>query len=246
MTHSSAVPVIELKSIVFAYPGADNPVLDGVDLTIMPGESIGIIAPNGSGKTTLFHTIMGLCRPDSGTVTILGKPMEKEADFVDIRLKVGLLFQDADDQLFSPTVLDDIAFGPLNQGLSRDEALSQARRTLVELGIEKLENCITHKLSGGQKRLVALASVLAMRPKILLLDEPTSGLDTSVRELLIMTLNRLSITMLIISHDYDFLAETTTRLVSMENGRILHGEELHIHRHEHVHRHGRLPHRHDD
>lgn len=237
-------PIIRLTAVAFTYPGTSTPILNGVDLEVFKGETIGIIAPNGSGKTTLFHTIMGLCRPDSGTIEIFGKPMTRESDFAGVRLQIGLLFQDADDQLFSPTVLDDVAFGPLNLGLSREQALAVARETLASLGIEKLENCITHKLSGGQKRLVALASVLAMKPKVLLLDEPTAGLDTAVKELLIAILNRLSISSLVISHDFDFLSQVTRKLVSMEDGKILAGDELHIHRHEHIHRHGKLPHKH--
>ncbi len=244
MTEQTNEPIIRLKGIEFTYPGAGKATLDGLDLEVFEGDNIGIIAPNGSGKTTLFHAIMGLCRPGSGSIEIFGRPMKKEADFAGVRLKLGLLFQDSDDQLFSPTVLDDVAFGPLNQGLSQEDALAVARGALASLGLEKFENCITHKLSGGQKRLAALASVLAMKPKVLLLDEPTAGLDPTVKKMLVTILNRLNISSLVISHDYDFLLDVTNHLLSMEDGKIIHGDQLHIHRHEHIHKHGRQPHKH--
>ena len=172
---------ITLDKVTFYYPGADSPVLDRLDLEIRAGDRIGLMAPNGSGKTTLLHTIMGLCRPQSGQIRIFGTPMESETDFSRIRTRVGLLFQDSDDQLFCPTVLDDVAFGPLNQGASRKAAVEKAKNVLASLGLKGFEDRVTHRLSGGQKRLVALAAVLAMSPEVLLLDEPTSGLDTGVK-----------------------------------------------------------------
>ena len=137
------------------------------------------MGPNGSGKTTLFHIIMGLLTPSSGTIEFFGKPVKTEKDFRKVYKKVGLLFQDADDQLFSPTVLEDVAFGPLNLGKSKLEARNIAQNTLERLGIAHFENRVTHKLSGGEKRLVALATVLSMEPELLLLDEPNTGVITS-------------------------------------------------------------------
>ncbi|HCY88189.1 MAG TPA: ABC transporter ATP-binding protein, partial [Desulfobacteraceae bacterium] len=189
-------PIIELENISFRYPGAYDAVLNNLKLKIMPGDRIGLMAPNGSGKTTLLHTIMGLCRPQEGSVRIFGTPMETEADFTGIRPRLGLLFQDSDDQLFCPTVLEDVAFGPLNLGESRSQARETAIKTMASLGIEGLQDRITHRLSGGQKRLVALAAVLAMKPEVLLLDEPTSGLDSDVKQTLADILNQLDISYL--------------------------------------------------
>lgn len=169
--------IIHLEDIRFSYPGSTTKVLDGLNLEIDSGDRIGLMAPNGSGKTTLLHTIMGLCRPESGTIRIFDTPMNREADFSSIRTRVGLLFQDSDDQLFCPTVMEDVAFGPLNMGLGRKAAVAKAEDVLESLGIKDFRDRVTHRLSGGQKRLVALAAVLAMSPEVLLLDEPTSGLD---------------------------------------------------------------------
>lgn len=237
-------PIVQLEQITFTYPGADTPVLDNLNLTLNQGDRIGLMAPNGSGKTTLLHTIMGLCRPQSGQVRLFGTPMTCEEDFSAVRTRLGLLFQDSDDQLFCPTVLDDVAFGPLNLGASRTEARDTARDILDRLGISAFENRVTHRLSGGQKRLVALAAVLAMSPEVLLLDEPTSGLDAGVKQTLIHILKDLDISYFIISHEFDFISTVTDRIFSMEGGRILTDEEIHVHAHEHVHRHGRHPHSH--
>ncbi len=219
-------------------------MLHHLNLEINKGDRIGMMAPNGSGKTTLLHTIMGLCRPDSGTITVFGNALREEQDFVAIRSRIGLLFQDSDDQLFCPTVLDDVAFGPLNLGFSRSEALDIAQTTLDRLEIRKFEDQVTHRMSGGQKRLVALAAVLAMEPEVLLLDEPTAGLDKAVKEKLVHILNHLDISYFVISHEFDFVSAVTEKIYSMEDGRILVDDEIHIHHHEHVHRHGNHPHVH--
>lgn len=236
--------IIKLENICYSYPGSDSMVLHHLNLEINQGDRIGMMAPNGSGKTTLLHTIMGICRPDSGSIQIFGKQLKLEKDFLPIRAKIGLLFQDSDDQLFCPTVLDDVAFGPLNLGLSRDAALDIAQKTLKQLGIESFEQTITHRLSGGQKRLVALAAVLAMEPEVLLLDEPTAGLDNKVQKKLIDILNGLDIPYFVISHEFDFVSLVTDKLYSMDSGRILTEDEIHIHRHEHIHRQGKHPHIH--
>ena len=236
--------VIKLEDISYSYPGSTAAVLNHLDLDIKKGDRIGIIAPNGSGKTTLLHTIMGLCKPDSGRINIFGNELKHEKDFLPIRSKIGLLFQDSDDQLFCPTVLDDVAFGPLNLGVSRQEAIDISKKTLENLGMQAFEQAVTHRLSGGQKRLVALAAVLAMSPEILLLDEPTSGLDSTVKDKLIHILNHLDISYIVISHGFDFLNAVREKIYSMENGRILTDEEIHVHHHEHFHKHGKHPHIH--
>jgi len=236
--------IIRLKSITFSYPGSDLCTLDSLDLEINKGDRLGMMAPNGSGKTTLLHTIMGLCKPDSGSIEIFGNRLKQEKDFTPIRSKIGLLFQDSDDQLFCPTVLEDVAFGPLNLGFSQQDAIDIAKITLEKLGIQGAEKNVTHRMSGGQKRLVALAAVLAMEPEVLLLDEPTAGLDNKVREKLINILNDLDITYFVISHEFDFVKAVTDKIYSMETGKILTDDKIHIHRHEHIHKHGKHPHVH--
>ncbi len=236
--------IIKLEQVVFSYPGSNITTLNHLDLEINRGDRLGMMAPNGSGKTTLLHTIMGLCKPNSGIIKIFGKQLKNEKDFAPIRTKIGLLFQDSDDQLFCPTVLEDVAFGPLNLGFSQEDAIKIARETLAKLGIEDFEQSVTHRMSGGQKRLVALAAVLAMQPEVLLLDEPTAGLDNKVKNKLINILNNIDITFLVISHEFDFIKAVTDKIYSMEEGRVLTDDKIHIHRHEHVHKHGRHPHVH--
>ena len=163
-------PLIELQDITFAYPGAPQPVFKDFNFQLLPGKHLGLIGPNGCGKTTLLHLIMGLLKPQAGKISIFGDEVSKEKDFVAIRQKVGLVFQNPDDQLFCPTVLEDVAFGPLNQGKSPEEAIQIARETMEGLGLAGFEDRVTYKLSGGEKKLVSLATVLAMQPRLLLLD----------------------------------------------------------------------------
>ncbi len=236
--------LISLEGISFKYPGGPM-VLKDLDFKLSRGNRIGLIAPNGSGKTTLFHIIMGLLKPFSGKLEIFGKLVREEKDFADVRRKIGLLFQDADDQLFSPTVLEDVAFGPLNLGKSKGEAIEIARRTLNFLGLYGFEDRITFKLSGGEKRLVSLATVLAMEPEILLLDEPINGLDMKTKAKLTEVLSGLDLSYILISHDFDFLAETADAVYTMEDGRIRLDKELHVHEHVHAHELGTYPHQHD-
>ena len=172
--------IINLSDISFAYPGSSK-ALDKLNLQFHQGDRLGLIGPNGSGKTTMFHIIMGLLKPSSGTIEIFGRQVNGERDFRSVRERIGLLFQDADDQLFSPTVLEDVAFGPLNLGRSQEEAKDIAQSTLELLGLSGFEDRITYKLSGGEKKLVSLATVLAMEPEILLLDEPSNGLDDNTK-----------------------------------------------------------------
>jgi cobalt/nickel transport system ATP-binding protein len=236
-------PIIDLKQVNFSYPGGPA-VLQDLDFTLRPGERIGIIAPNGSGKTTLFHLIMGLAKPQSGSISIFGKMRQAERDFSEVRGRIGLLFQDPDDQLFSPTVLEDVAFGPLNLGRTKKDAAAIARRTLTSLGLNGFEDRITFKLSGGEKRLVSLATVLAMEPEVLLLDEPENGLDTRTRARLMKILSGLNIAYILISHELEFLAAATDSIYTMEAGRIHIDRELHIHEHVHAHPLGARPHKH--
>ncbi|GAB6187938.1 energy-coupling factor ABC transporter ATP-binding protein [Thermopirellula anaerolimosa] len=211
-------PVIRIRDVIFGYaPGQD--VLRGASLEIRAGEAVGLIGANGSGKTTLLHLLCGLLTPRSGSVEVLGKP-RRPKDFDEILGRVGLLFQDSDDQLFCPTVAEDVAFGPLNQGRSREEVAELVRRTLEELGLGGYENRVTYRLSGGEKRLAALAAVLAMEPAALLLDEPTSGLDDKAAERVVSVLTRLSQAKLIVSHDRPLLRRVCRRFVVLEDGRL--------------------------
>lgn len=235
--------VLNLSAVSFGYPGS-RPVIDNLYLELLRGKKVGLIGPNGSGKTTLFHIIMGLLKPHSGVIEIFGKPAIEEKDFIRARKKIGLLFQDADDQLFSPTVLEDIAFGPLNLGKSKDEAISIAKSTLKFLGLTGFEDRITHKLSGGEKRLVSLATVLSMEPEALLLDEPTNGLDDQTKDKIKNILIGLDISYILISHEIDFLSDVTNTIYRMEDGKIITDDELHIHEHIHAHPHGMASHKH--
>lgn len=237
-------PLISLKGVTFNYPGRPA-ILKALDFDLFPGDRVGLVAPNGSGKTTLFHIIMGLLKPCAGEVHIFGRPVHREQDFVEVRQRIGLLFQDADDQLFSPTVLEDVAFGPLNLGKSHAEAETIARRTLERLGLHGFEERITFRLSGGEKRLVSLATILAMEPEILLLDEPTTGLDDQTRHTLTHLIDGLDLTYVLISHNARFLSATTDKTYFMEDGCIRLDEEVHFHEHVHAHRHGQVPHQHD-
>jgi cobalt/nickel transport system ATP-binding protein len=235
--------LINLTDISFSYPGEPE-VLDKLNLQFSRNEKIGLMGPNGSGKTTLFHIIMGLLKPLSGNIEIFGKSIREEKDFIDVRLRIGLLFQDADDQLFSPTVLEDVAFGPLNLGKSKDEAIDIARKTLEFLDLAGFEDRITYKLSGGEKRLVSLATVLAMEPEILLLDEPTTGLDEKTKTKIKKTLRELDLSYILISHEFDLLSEITDSIYTMDKGKIIFDKEVHLHEHVHAHPHGLYSHEH--
>ena len=235
--------IINLEDISYAYPGR-APVIDRLNLSFYHGDRMGMMGPNGSGKTTLFHIIMGLLESTSGSIEVFGRPLREEKDFRSVRQRIGLLFQDADDQLFSPTVLEDVAFGPLNLGKSKDEAKTIARNTLESLGLAGFEDRITYKLSGGEKRLVSLATVLAMEPDVLLLDEPTTGLDETTEMRLIDILQNIDLSYILVSHNIDFLMKTTEFITYMADGKISLDEESIPHTHVHVHRHGRYDHKH--
>lgn len=211
--------MIRLRGVKYAYPSG-SVVFEGLDFEFEEGRKVGLAGPNGAGKTTLFHIIMGLITPDAGEVEIFGRPRVTEHDFREVRRGIGLLFQDADDQLFCPTVAEDVAFGPLNLGKSHEEAEEIASRTLESLGLHGYESRVTYQLSGGEKRLVSLATVLAMEPKALLLDEPTAGLDEKTTARLAGILNGLPCSCMLISHDRDFLEKTTNSTMRLEGGRI--------------------------
>ncbi len=243
MIMSTLPPLLELRDISNSYPGHATRLLEEVNFSIHE-ERIGLIGPNGSGKTTLFQIIMGLLKPDNGEILLEGRSVKTEKDFQQLRRRLGFLFQNSDDQLFSPTVLEDVAFGPLNIGAAPAEARTLSIKTLEQLGLEGFEERITHKLSGGEKKLVALATILSMEPQLLLLDEPSNNLDPATRERLITILRSLDQAHIIISHDLDFLASTCTQLYTIENKTLVRCEQKQVHSHEHIHPYGNKPHQH--
>jgi len=213
-------PLFRLEGLSFSYaPG--RPVLDGLCFRLDPGEKVALAGPNGAGKTTLFHLMVGLLTPSGGAVEAFGAIRRGEKAFKEVRARAGILFQDSDDQLFCPTVAEDVAFGPLNLGKRPAEARAIVAETLAMLGLTGFETRVTHTLSGGEKRLVALATVLAMRPDVLLLDEPTNGLDAATENLLTDILAGLPQAMVVISHDGAFLDRIATRRVRLDRGRLV-------------------------
>lgn len=232
-----STPLIELERVHFGYP--ERPVLRDVNLILNPGDRVALVGPNGAGKTTLLHVLVGLKRASAGRIIAFGREREREADFREVRARIGLLFQDSDDQLFCPTVLEDVAFGPLNLGRSTEEARADALETLEHLGLAAFADRVTHRLSAGEKRLVALATVLAMHPDVLLLDEPTNGLDESTEQRLFEHLLGLDQAMIVVSHDRRFLERLVNRAVRLGDGQLSEAT-LHSHGHTHHHSHPHL------
>ena len=211
-------PLLAARGVVVERLG--RRVLENASLSLCAGERVGLTGANGAGKTTLLHTLIGLERPVAGEIVAFGSPRRKESDFHPVRLRIGFLFQDPDDQLFCATVLEDVAFGPLNQGLDGAAAEARARLALARLGLAALADRPICRLSGGEKRFVAIAGLFAMRPDVLLLDEPTNDLDEANRSLLIDLLATLPMAMVLASHDRALLDRLATRTVVLANGRI--------------------------
>lgn len=212
--------LFDVRGVHFAYPGRPA-VLTGADFTLAAGERLCITGPNGAGKSTLLQILVGLLKPAEGTVTAFGSARTAERHFHEVRRRAGYVFQDPDDQLFCPTVAEDVAFGPLNLGKSRHEVLSIVDAVLDRLGLAALRDRVTHKLSGGEKRLVTLAAVLAMEPDVLLLDEPTNALDEETTERLIAILLDLPQAMIVVSHDPYFRRRIATRTLRLKDGRLV-------------------------
>lgn len=211
--------LIRLAGIDFAYPGRPA-VLKGLDFTLGAGDRVGILGPNGAGKSTMFQVAMGLRKPQAGAVMGLGQALTAERQFRPLRAAVGYLFQDPDDQLFCATVAEDVAFGPRNLGKGRDEAAHIAEQTLARVGLDGFGPRNTFQLSGGEKRLAALAAVLAMEPRAVLLDEPSTGLDAAHAARLEEVLLGSDLAWAVVSHDLEFLRRTCDRLLTLEGGRL--------------------------
>lgn len=211
-------PAIDVQGLAHAYADG-TPALRGVDLRVAAGESVAVVGANGAGKSTLLLHLNGLLLPGGGSVAIEGRPVTR-ATLVAVRQRVGYVFQDADDQLFMPTVQDDVAFGPLNQGLPAAEVLGRVAAALAAVDATHLANRAPYRLSGGEKRAVAIAGVLAMAPAILVLDEPSAGLDPAGRRRLIRLLGGLPQTRVIATHDLDLVLALCARVVVLHQGLV--------------------------
>jgi cobalt/nickel transport system ATP-binding protein len=221
MTNTPALnsaAAIEIKDLVFTYPDGTR-ALQNISCTIARGESIGIIGQNGAGKSTFVNHLNGCFLPQQGVISILGAELKKKTR-EQIRRLVGVVFQNPDDQLFMPRVIEDIAFGPINAGVPAAEVEERCERVLRDLGLWEMRDRPPSHLSQGQKHFAALATVLVMDPEIIVLDEPTSDLDPRNRRRLIERINGLTITCIAVSHDLDFIWDTCERVLILANGTI--------------------------
>ena len=211
--------VLEMHKVAYAYPDGHQ-ALFGVDLHVHRGEKIALLGPNGAGKTTLVLHVNGILFPGAGSVRIAGMDVNKE-NLKAIRAKVGVVFQDPDDQLFMPTVRDDVAFGPSNMGIVGDELAKTVTEALAAVGMSEFADRSPQHLSFGQRRRVAIATVLAMKPEIFVLDEPSSNLDPAARREIAEILESLDITMLMVTHDLPYALELCDRSVILSAGTIV-------------------------
>ena len=210
--------IVEIKGLSHVYPDGTEAVRD-ISLRITHGESVAIVGANGAGKSTLLHHLNGYLAPTSGIVRIGDYPLTSDT-MREVRRTVGMIFQDPDDQLFMPTIYDDVAFGPFNLGLPRDEVERRVREALERLGIIHLKDKPPFKLSAGEKRRAAIATVLSMTPDILVLDEPTTGLDPLGRRQIIAILKEFTHTKIIATHDLDLVLDLCPRTIVLNNGQV--------------------------
>ena len=216
--------VIETREIIYEYPDGTK-ALENVNFKAEDGKIVALLGPNGAGKSTLFLHFNGILRPTSGEVVVNGHPVSyNKKDLMKLRQNVGIVFQNPDDQLFAPTVMEDVAFGPMNMGLSREEVEKRVKDALKRVGMEGFEKKPPHHLSGGQKKRVAIAGILAMDPKIMVLDEPTSGLDpkgASQIMRLLYDLNEDGMTIIISTHDVDLVPLYASTVYIISHGNII-------------------------
>ncbi len=206
--------MVEIRELCFSYE--KSAVLENINLKINRGDCLGVIGPNGAGKTTLFHLICGILKPRKGSVIINSKPVTGS-----FNRDVGFVFQNPDDQLFNISVYDEIAFGPINMGYSREEITASVHKAMALTGTDRHSRKPPHHLSGGEKRMVAIASVISMDPEIIIYDEPTSNLDIRARRKVINFINSTRKTNIIASHDLEFILETCSRLLIIDNNSII-------------------------
>ena len=209
--------MLEFRNVSFGYDRT-SPVIRELSFKINDGETVGLIGANGAGKSTVMKLILGLLSGE-GEILLDGVEVKKET-LSDIRKKIGFVLQDSDDPMFMPTVYEDMIFGPMNYGMSREEADKKADEVLEKLGITGLKHRHNHRLSGGEKRMAAIATILAMEPEVILMDEPTAALDPYNRRIVINAVNGLSQTRIITSHDLDMIMDTCERVILLSSGRI--------------------------
>lgn len=210
--------MLEFCNVTFSYEAGIR-VIDHLSFSIHKGESVGLIGANGAGKSTIMKLMLGLLQGE-GQILVDGLPVEKK-NLPVIRQKIGFVLQDSDNQMFMPTVYEDMIFGPLNYGLSKEEAETRVDRVLRDLNLEELKHRHNHKLSGGEKRMAAIATILAMEPEMIVMDEPSTALDPCNRRMVINTINRLPQTKLIASHDLDMILDTCQRVILLSHGHIV-------------------------
>ena len=209
--------MIEFQNVSFSYERG-RPVLRDLSFSIGDGECVGLIGANGAGKSTVMKLLLGLLTGE-GTILVDGVAVKKDT-LAQIRRKLGFVLQDSDNQMFMPTVYEDMIFGPLNYGLSREETDKRVDAVLERLGLQELKHRHNHRISGGEKRMAAIATILAMEPEAVLMDEPTAALDPYNRRIAIHTIRSLPQTKLITSHDLDMILDTCSRVILLSEGRI--------------------------
>ena len=209
--------MIEFQNVSFAY--GQTPVVENLSFSIGKGETVGLIGANGAGKSTIMKLMLGLLS-GSGSIRVDGLTVNKE-NLSEIRRKIGFVLQDSDNQMFMPTVYEDMIFGPRNYGLSKEAADEKVDTILEQLGLQELKHRHNHKISGGEKRMAAIATILAMEPEMILMDEPSTALDPVNRRTVINTINRLPQTKLIASHDLDMILDTCQRVILLSHGTIV-------------------------
>lgn len=208
--------MLEFKNVSFSY--GDHPVLDNLSFKIDDGEAVGLIGANGAGKSTIMKLVLGLLAGE-GEICLDNIPVCKK-NLAEIRKKIGFVLQDSDNQMFMPTVYEDMIFGPMNYGMSREEADRRVDEVLTSLNLTELKHRSNHKISGGEKRMAAIATILAMQPDVILMDEPSTALDPVNRRTVINTVNSLKQTKLIASHDLDMILDTCDRVILLSRGKI--------------------------